>query len=270
MIKRVKRKIAKHAAKAGANNSKLHNTSSNSNKNRTNSSSSSGSDSSDSSGSSSDDSDSDSDNSDSEQKSSGNLKSSSKLQSAAAKNLDPSSINSASVGTGRSALSGSNPPSSNNINNSINNNSNSQLKGTANASSVGSSKMLHNNRETSGTSSSSNLQTPSPRQQNNIKVRNDLMPGSTTSAGSTSKHSQQGPMQNIHPKTHMSSTNPYQGNNGLQNPPGTKPGSSLLASSLQKEDSPGSGGDSSSSGHQTKTKAMLKGEDSFIITFSLK
>ena len=219
-----KKKGAKHTTK------KEHNTSSNS-KSR-NSSSSSGSDSSDTSGSSDSDSDSDSENSDADQKS-GTKSSTSNMQSSAKKMGQ-------SVTTGNSLLASSGHSSVNNIKNS----SNSQLKGASPAS----AKTLSNNNSTSAQPNplvaGSNLQA-SHHQHNNIKVRNDLMPGSIAAVSGNAKGLKQ-----QHP------SNPYQGNNGLQNSSGIKgTGSSLLSSSLQKEDSP----DASTSSHQTKTKAMLKG-----------
>ena len=234
-----KKKGAKHSAK------NEHNTSSNS-KGR-NSSSSSGSDSSDSSGSSSDESDSESDNSDAEQKP-GTKPNTSTMQSG--KKL-AQTVNSGTVAPGTSVLANSSHSSINNIKNS-----NSQLKGPSPVS----TKTLSNNNSASSQPNSlvagSNLQS-SHHQHNNIKVRNDLMPGSAAAVSGNTKGLQGGSLPSVPKQQH--SNNPYQGNNGLQNPTGTKgPGSSLLSSSLQKEDSPGSA-DASSSSHQTKTKAMLKG-----------
>ena len=84
------------------------------------------------------------------------------------------------------------------------------------------------------------------------------MPGSAASASSNTKALQGGSVPSNSKQQHPS--NPYQGNNGLQNASGAKgPTSSFLSSSQQKEDSPSSI-DANSSSHQTKTKAMLKGK----------
>ena len=100
----------------------------------------------------------------------------------------------------------------------------------------GSSTSNTNNSQLKGTASLNSAQA-GVAAKNSLQVRNDLMPGSTANQGNNEKQ------------------NPYQGNNSLQNSAATKsPGSALLASSLQKEDSPGS-----ADGHHTKTKAMLKG-----------
>ena len=84
------------------------------------------------------------------------------------------------------------------------------------------------------------------------------MPGSAASASSNTKALQGGSVPSNSKQQHPS--NPYRGNNGLQNASGAKgPTSSFLSSSQQKEDSPSSI-DANSSSHQTKTKAMLKGK----------
>ena len=143
---------------------------------------------------------------------------------------------------GTSLLAGSSHSSINNIKSS----SNSQQKGPS-----PSSKTLSNNNSASQPNpqlSGSSLQ--SSNQLNNIKVRNDLMPGSAAALNNKALPASSASKQ--HPG------NAYQGNNGLQGTPGVKGTASFISSAQQKEDSPSSL-DANSSSHPTKTKAMLKG-----------
>ena len=235
-----KKKGAKHTAK------NEHNSSTNS-KGR-NSSSSSGSDSSDSSGSSSDDSDSES-NSDGEQKKLNN----SNMQSSAKKINQP--LLPGSVAPGSSVLNNSGHSSINNIKNS----SNSQNKGP----SAISTKISNNNSAASQSNPlvSGSALHQSHSQQNNIKVRNDLMPGSTSAISGNTKALPSGSVPSS--TKQLTPSNPYQGNNGLQTGTANKG-----PTSNQKEDSPSSI-DANSSSHQTKTKAMLKGKLLFHISYRM-
>ena len=155
-------------------------------------------------------------------------------------------VSGTTVPGGTSLLTNSSHSSLNNIKSS-----NSQLKGPSPLS----SKTLSNNNSAS---SQPNPQIPgsgmqSSNQHNNIKVRNDLMPGSAAALSANSKA--------LPTKQH--SNNAYQGNNGLQGTPGAKGSSSFMSSAQPKEDSP-STLDANSSSHQTKTKAMLKGNILFL------
>merc|ERR1719273_1982609 len=176
---------------------------------------SSGSDSSDSSGSSSDDSDSDSENSEGEQKSgtkSSNMQSSTKKSS--------QTMHSGNLASGTSLLSNSSHTSSNNMKNS----SSSQLKGQSHMS----TKTLSNNNSASSQPNALVTGSTTHSQQNNIEVRNDLMPSST--ALGNNKSGPGGALPSNTKQQH--SNNSYQGNNGIQTPTGSKSSaSSLLASS---------------------------------------
>ena len=145
------------------------------------------------------------------------------------------------------------PNSSHSLNNIKNSNS-SQIKGPSPVS----SKTLSNNNSAS---SQPNSQIPgsgiqSSNQPNNIKVRNDLMPGSAAAHSGNNKALPNTSM-SLSSKQH--STNAYQGNNGLQGAPGSKNSGPFLSSAQPKEESPSS--DANSSSQQTKTKAMLKGRN---------
>ena len=162
-------------------------------------------------------------------------------------------VSGTTVPGGTSLLTNSSHSSLNNIKSS-----NSQLKGPSPLS----SKTLSNNNSAS---SQPNPQIPgsgmqSSNQHNNIKVRNDLMPGSAAALSANSKALPTASM-TLSSKQH--SNNAYQGNNGLQGTPGGKGSSSFMSSAQPKEDSPSSL-DANSSSHQTKTKAMLKGNLLFL------
>lgn len=156
-------------------------------------------------------------------------------------------MHSGNLASGTSLLSNSSHTSSNNMKNS----SSSQLKGQSHMS----TKTLSNNNSASSQPNALVTGSTTHSQQNNIKVRNDLMPSST--ALGNNKSGPGGALPSNTKQQHPN--NSYQGNNGIQTPTGSKSSaSSLLASSQQKEDSPSSL-DANASSNQPKTKAMLKG-----------
>ena len=139
------------------------------------------------------------------------------------------------------------------------NSSSSQLKGQSHMS----TKTLSNNNSASSQPNALVTGSTTQSQQNNIKVRNDLMPSST--ALGNNKSGPGGALPSNTKQQHPN--NSYQGNNGIQTPTGSKSSaSSILTSSQQKEDSPNSL-DANASSNQPKTKAMLKGTGKVALSY---